>query len=88
LWNVSDGTAAGHIPVGEASGQWFEFDGKMYALLAGGLVRLERPTSGAWRIAPVLQPQGAIDSLTVAGDAIAFSTGIGSAPEHVLLIEP
>jgi outer membrane protein assembly factor BamB len=86
---------AGHTPgsliayaeVGDSRGEWFERNGEIWGLVRGGLVRVESSPSG-WRYVVVLIPQGAIDSASPAPQGIAFSTGIGSAPETVALLEP
>ncbi len=67
--------------------EWFSGLASGSGLLCGSLVRLNRDTAG-WKLVTILTPQGAIDSAAGAGSGIVLSTGIGSAPEQVLFIEP
>ena len=67
--------------------EWLPGLASGYGLTCGSLVRLI-PDSAGWKFVTVLTPQGAIDSMDASGAAIAFSTGIGTAPEQVLLVEP
>jgi|GEM_PF-5652176 len=76
-----------YAAVEKARGEWFPVSGTIYGLLRGGLVRLVE-SSGRWQLVTVLVPQGRIDSAAPAGAGIVFSTGIGSAPESVILVEP
>ena len=55
--------------------------------MCGSLVRLQKAFAG-WKLVAVLIPQGAIDSMDASGAAIVFSTGIGTAPDQVLFVEP
>lgn len=82
-----DGSEIAFAQLGECGGNWFELKGVPYGLVCGGLVRLEHGSTG-WSLVRVLQPQGSIDSAAPVGSQIALSTGIGTAPDQVLIIEP
>ena len=67
--------------------EWLSGLASGYGLMCGSLVRLQKDFAG-WKLVAVLIPQGAIDSMDASGAAIVFSTGIGSAPDQVLFVEP
>lgn len=67
--------------------EWLSGLASGYGLMCGSLVRLLKDSAG-WKLVAVLTPQGAIDSMDASGAAIVFSTGIGSAPDQVLFVEP
>ncbi|MEO8540773.1 MAG: PQQ-binding-like beta-propeller repeat protein [bacterium] len=86
--DARDGHLLASAQMGEcASGQWFQGFGLAYALFCGSLVRMDHATAG-WTLVRILTAQGPIDSAAGAGTGIVLSTGIGSAPEQVLFIEP
>lgn len=85
--DLDDGLETAYVELGKCGGGWFEFKGLPYGLPCGGLARLEHDSAG-WKFVWVLIPQGSIDSAAPVGSQIALSTGIGSAPDQVLFIEP
>lgn len=70
-----------------AAARWFQGFGLAYGLTCGSLVRIDHD-AGGWKLVRLLTAQGAIDWAAPAGAGIVLSTGIGSAPEQVLFVEP
>ncbi len=65
------------------------FGGVPYASCSTGLVAFTQSPDGGWQLVDVLIPQGGVDSAAVVpGGGVAFSTGIGSAPDGVMLVRP
>ncbi|MGE3420486.1 MAG: PQQ-binding-like beta-propeller repeat protein [Dehalococcoidia bacterium] len=87
ILDAATGQERGVAQMGDCSARWFEFDDLPYGIVCTGLVRLE-PDGSGWKLVVVLIPQGAIDSAAPIGRGVVISTGIGTAPERVLVLEP
>ena len=75
--------------IGDCLIEPFQAGNQLYALACGGLLRVELQAGGGAKVEPFYIPQGSVDSVTVSGELIVFSTGIGGPnPEMVLAVRP
>jgi hypothetical protein len=89
LREPDDGALVTYRLVGTCEMAMFEVDDVPFASCSTGLVAFTMSGTDGWQLVDVLIPQGNVDSaVVVPGVGIAFSTGIGSAPDGVLVVRP